>query len=600
MNFLLVMPKNAAKSPGGYNVFPVGIAYVSAYFKAYTKYNITTANLEFCDSPTFEALNTLITENDIDVICTSGLSRDYYKIKEIIDISRQIKPGIITVIGGGIISSDPEPAMIALGADIGIIGEGEITLCELAAALDYKSPLENVPGLIFKDNNAYTITYIRKEIDDLESIPLPDYDGFDFPKYMASINYDTAYVIASRSCPFSCTFCFHPSGKKYRQRSMDDLFREIEYLLSNYKVRLLVVSDELFATNKNRVLDFCVRIKKFNTLWSIQLRVCDVNAELLQVMKNSGCYCVSYGLESADDSVLKSMRKHITVSQIENALKLTHDADIDIQGGFIFGDIAETTETANRTLKWNSEHAEYVLELNMINIFPGTPLYNHAVSEGIIRDKVKYLKDGCPLVNVSQLTDKEYADLSSYIYESNMKPRYAPKEYQIVSCSDDSQCSITIKCNKCHHEQTIAADALHNQITWCSKCNQRYLVDAFAKLNHEDKESISLFSAESKVALWGAGEICIKLLNAYNEFNTERYAVVDISHSRQGKTICGKEIFSPSIINEMNITSVIICVVRRGHEIIDHISREFLSVRNIFSPIAHHDAILRFERFSIK
>lgn len=148
MNYLLVMPKGAAKSSGGYNVFPVGIAYISASLKQ-LNYKVYTSNLEFSKDDTFQSLNKLINENNIDVICVSGLSRDYFRVKEIIDNSYQIKPSIITVVGGGIISGDPEPAMIALNADIGVIGQGEITICELAHALDNKLPYDKISGLIF-------------------------------------------------------------------------------------------------------------------------------------------------------------------------------------------------------------------------------------------------------------------------------------------------------------------------------------------------------------------------------------------------------------------------------------------------------------------
>ena len=121
MNFLLVMPKGLGKSPGGYNIFPVGIAYISAYLKGHN-FKVITSNLEYHPETTQQLLKSLIEENDIDVICTSGLSRDFPKVKEIVDASRKIKPDIIAVIGGGLITGDPEPAMTALDADIGVIG----------------------------------------------------------------------------------------------------------------------------------------------------------------------------------------------------------------------------------------------------------------------------------------------------------------------------------------------------------------------------------------------------------------------------------------------------------------------------------------------
>lgn len=586
------MPKGAAKSSGGYNVFPVGIAYVSSYFRRHTNNDVTTANLEFHNGSTYDSLKNLITMNRIDVICTSGLSRDYPKVKEIIDIAREIKPSIITVVGGGIISSDPEPAMLALGADFGVIGEGEVTLCELAYALNNNHRCDDIPGLIFKKHDRYVVTATRGEIDNIDDIPLPDYEGFSFSEYMASTNYGAAYVVASRSCPFSCTFCFHPSGKKYRQRSLDNLFEEIDHLLTNYKARHLIVSDELFAHSKSRVVDFCDRIAKYDVRWTIQLRVCDVNADMLRIMKQSGCYSVSYGLESADTSVLESMKKHITIDQINNALQMTYDADLDIQGGFIFGDVAETTETAAHTLQWNAAHPQYALELNMIHIFPGTPLYKHAYEIGIIKDKVQYLLDGCPLINVSQLTDSEYKNLSSLLYEKNMRSRYSPAIYNISNTDGTGRCSIDYQCNKCGTEHSIASDMLHIKRTICSNCEQRYYLDPFEKLKHQPNNLFNDLLTDTHVALWGAGEICIKLLDKYDELKNDKFKVVDISKSRQGYTVCDKYIHSPEIIDSLSIGTVIICVVQRMNEVLASLKSGFPSVTRIYVPKSAADTTL--------
>jgi anaerobic magnesium-protoporphyrin IX monomethyl ester cyclase len=584
MNYLLVMPKAAAKSSGGYNVFPVGIAYVSASLRKHN-FSVYTSNLEFSKQNTFQSLTDLIHENNIDVICTSGLSRDYYKVKEIIDIARQIKPGIMTVVGGGIISSDPETSMVALGADIGIIGEGEVTLCEVAYALDNNLSYADVPGLIFKNSqNNFVQTANRAEIPDIDSIPLPDYEGFSYTEYIKSINYETAYVIASRSCPFSCTFCFHPSGKKYRQRSLDNLFGEIDQLINGYGLKSLVISDELFAVKKERVFEFCKRISPYNITWSLQLRVSDVDNEMLRAMHDAGCICISYGLESADNSVLKSMKKHITVEQIEHALKITYDANIDIQGGFIFGDIAETKDTAANTLKWHSDHSHYGLELNMINIFPGTPLYNYACMQGIIDNKLNYLKEGCPLVNVSKLTNDEYRDLASLIYEKNMRPKLLPENFTISELNSKGNCKVEMVCNKCSSTRSFTTNILHIKRILCPRCKQRHYVDPFEKISHSKKTMEQYFENDKHVALWGAGEICIKLLDNYPFFIDNKYVIVDISKSRQGYTLCGKMIFSPDMITEEKIKTVIISVVNRKDEILNHLNTQYQSVENIYLP----------------
>ena len=583
MNYLMVMPRGAAKSSGGCNVFPVGIAYVSANLRKHNL-GVFTANLEFCGEDTFHELHKIMNEKEIDVICTSGLSRDYKKIVEVLECARRIKPEILTVVGGGIISGDAEAAMSALNADIGVIGEGEITMVELAQALDSGRPYDDIPGLVFRNgSNRYIWTRPRDEIQDIDCIGLPDYDGFDYSKYLESINYGVCYVVGSRSCPFACTFCFHPSGRKYRQRSIDNLCSEIEYLVSKYNVENVGISDELFATNRERVLDFCDRISPLGITWAVQLRVSDVDKKMLRIMREAGCASVSYGIESADNAILRSMKKHITVQQIERALKETYEENMDIQGGFIFGDVAETKETAANTLKWHSEHREYGLELNMINVFPGTALYRYACEQGIIEDRISFLKEGCPLINVSTLSDKEYRTLSSLVYERNMRAKYSPELYAI-SKIDKGICECEMTCSKCGAVITYEMDILHIRAINCPSCRQRFYVDPFQRIGRNEEIMEGYLRNERKVAIWGAGEICIKLLDNYSMFYSNKYIIVDISKSRQGYTVCGKGIWAPEEINKMGVESVIIAVVQRKEEIVKVLRTTYPCVKNVYVP----------------
>lgn len=582
MNYLIVLPKASAKSSGGYNVFPVGIAYVSAYLKAH-EHSVFTANLEFFEETTFDALTQLISTHHIDVLATSGLSRDYKLLKDLIDTARSIKPELLIVVGGGIISGDPTPAMIALSADIGIIGQGEVTMQELAYALDNGLSYEDVPGLIFKSNEHYITTRVRDEVRDLDVLPMPDYDGFAFPQYMKQINYEVAYVIASRSCPLKCTFCFHPSGDKYRKRSLDNIFLEIDYLVSTYKVKSLSVSDELFAPKRDRVIEFCKRIAPYKLNWSVQLRVCDVDAEMLHIMREAGCTTISYGIESADDRILTSMAKKITLAQIDKALELTYKEGIDIQGGLIFGDIAETAETVRNSLAWYDEHAHYGLELNMIHIFPGTGLYKNAIALGVIKDTVKFLTDGCPLINVSKLSEQEYKDLSSNLYERNMRAKYEPEVFDLIAIQDNGQCTVSVTCNRCDNVFSTQADALHIKRIVCIPCKQRYYLDPFKKLTIADDLLDSQLPADERIVLWGAGEICIKMLDALPGLQADNYVVVDSSLSRQGYSVCGKTIHPPRYIDEHKVSTVIVTVVRRKDEIVSQLASH-PSITHIYLP----------------
>ena len=113
-------------------------------------------------------------------------------------------------------------------------------------------------------------------------------------------------------------------------------------------------------------------------------------------------------------------------SQITHALKLTYDANLMIEGGFIFGDINESKETVANTLSfWRQHNDMHYLNLAMISVFPGSFLYKHACNAGIIKDQEQFLRDGCPLVNVSKLTGAEYQDLDIPDHRTAVAPSCA-------------------------------------------------------------------------------------------------------------------------------------------------------------------------------
>ncbi|HYA42715.1 MAG TPA: radical SAM protein, partial [Syntrophobacteraceae bacterium] len=582
MNYLLVMPKSLA-SIEHFNIFPIGLAYVSASLKS-CGFSVYTANLDYVEGDTDSALNKLITDNDIDVICTGGLSRDCHKLREIIDTARRIKSDIISIVGGGVISSDPQPAMRVLGADIGVIGEGEITICELARALDNDQPYESISGLIYRDkNNGLVTTSPREEIADIDSIPFPDFEGFDYEKWVKSAN--AGLILTDRSCPFNCTFCYHPTGSKYRQRSLDNIFKELDYQVQRYGIETVGLSSELFSINKDRVIDFCNRIMKHHISWGCCLRVPDVDADLLSRMKASGCVNVCMGLESADNSILKSMRKNITVEQIERALTLTHEAGINIESGFIFGDINETKETVANTLNfWHRHKDVHYMNLTMIYVFPGSYLYRYACERGIIKDREQFLRDGCPLINVSKLTDSEYRDVTSLITELRLHPHVPVKSSQIASIESGGECNTESFCRKCGAPSETSVMFWYGKEIRCPACGLINFVDPFQNALHLEDAFIAQLPVDRNIVLWGAGGVYYKLMGKYPVLASDRFLLVDKNPAQQGLTICGKKIHSPDIIVQDNIRTVVITALSRKEEIRATLESDYHTVEIVLVP----------------
>lgn len=439
LNVLLLIPRYLTYGMEGHYVMPMGILYVSSYLKRSGVCNVHTLNLNHVEGDEYAILKSYCLEHDIHVFGVGGLSGEYKDLERMVRYARSAKPNLFIVVGGGIITADPEIAMQAFTeADCGIVGEGEVTFVELVKTLSDHGSLKYIDGLIYREGERIYKTGNRAEIMDLDSLPFPDYEGFNYSAYLQQNpdlsdegkKYSQVSVIGGRSCKYNCTFCFHPSGSKYRQRSLDSIFREIDYLVSHYDVSYVALREELFATDNQRVREFTERMERYGIDWSIQLRIDSVNQELVDILRDTHCRYVFIGVESADDKVLRSMRKGITRKQIGESLDMLHEAGLNSRSGVIFGDEVETFETAQNTLQWYYQHKNrYRMFTDMIISFPGSVLYRHACKKGIIPDPVQFLKDGCPIVNVSSMSDEEFRQLVCIIEKNNFR-KYNVKFYK--------------------------------------------------------------------------------------------------------------------------------------------------------------------------
>jgi radical SAM superfamily enzyme YgiQ (UPF0313 family) len=423
---LLVIPRYFSTDLYGY-IIPMGIMYVSAALKKSDVANVLTVNLNHEDKDYESVLRRIIVDNNVDIVGCGGISGQFIEIYPLFETVRRIAPHVKNIVGGGMITADAETAMKAFGdiVDYGVIGEGEITVPALVQTIAEDGNPGLVEGIIYPDENGgFIITKPRMEIQDLDSLPLPDYKGFNYDKYLSTNGewqdgkkFSPVAIIGGRSCKYACTFCFHPSGSRYRQRSLDSIFHEIDYLIEHYNINYIALREELFASDVNRVLEFCRRSENYSIVWSIQLRVDSINREMVKTLAKSKCRYVFLGIESADNRILKSMRKHITVEQVENALNLCLEYGLDTRSTIIIGDEEETIESTETTLNWWLAHKKkWAIDLGLIIAFPGSTLYKHAIADGRIPDPVQFLRDGCPIINLSKhLTYSQFRNIQNRI-----------------------------------------------------------------------------------------------------------------------------------------------------------------------------------------
>jgi radical SAM superfamily enzyme YgiQ (UPF0313 family) len=592
--FLLIMPRFVDAVGGSYH-FQFGIAYISSVMKQ-AGFNVFTLNLNHIDGDIESIIYNSITENEIDIVMVGGMSAQFLAIKRVIDSVRECSKTIQIVIGGGIISADPHVAMVALDyANIGVIGEGEETVVELCNKLQSsESSLSEIAGIIYSENGSWIQTKTRDEIADLDSLPFPDYEGFELNRYLELPGIVTSglkgtrafFLSCGRSCPYQCTFCFHTTGRKYRQRSMDNVAKEIKLLVEDYDVKHFMVLDELFARNKERVQQMISITKKYGVTWNAQFRVDDVDEGLVEILKGENCTNMRFGLESADNRILKSMRKQITIEQIEYALKLTYDAGLQINGDLIFGDIEETFETANNTLDWWEKNRDYGINCAFIITYPGTHLYRYAIQNSIIKDPVKFLEDGCPLVNVSKLNDNEFSLIAKRIMKISAEGSSSLAGIKNIHVNKVGKISFDGECLKCGTEQRFCDVSTFYSHNWCfcTKCGQKNDVQLPLELAKPLIERLKGYLVGSKmIAMWEIIPSSFILFESSDVFADERIIFIDNSPIKQKICIRGKTVHSPDRLLENDIDTAIYFHSYSYATVAESVKQRYKNIRNFIN-----------------
>jgi len=501
MKILIVIPRYNLTTKVNYNyLFPLGLAYISSVIKK-AGYDVNCLNLNHLNGPIEGIIVSCLNKKKYDVICTGHIGIGYHVIKKIIDSVRNhvTKPKII--LGGAIITSEPKLIFESLLPDYAVLGEGEITIVELLECIERNKDFNKVKGIMFKDNNSLIITPEREPIQNLDSLPFPDFEGFGFSKQLENmvtndpwsnsnnlLDFPRTYpILCSRCCPFSCTFCYHPLGKQYRKRSIKNVMKELELAIKKYNINIIVIFDDLFSADKNRLYEFCKEIKKlfkkynFRGFWSCQLSVHNIDREMLTTLKDAGCSIISFGFESMSPVVLKSMKKPITPEQIDNAIRLCMEENMSIQGNFIFGDIAETTRTAYETLNYWKIHCKGQISMDFIQPYPGSEIYNYCVKKGIIKDKLEFIKN-IEIQNFFNMTEKmsnkEIEKLKSDILAALVKYRRSIFPISIKKM-EGNKYEVKIKCPYCKEIINYRNFYIKNKIFFgsfmtCRKCKMRF------------------------------------------------------------------------------------------------------------------------------
>lgn len=401
--------------------FPLGLGYIAAVLKK-AGHIVGALDIEGNRYSKKEALQRLKQYNP-DVIGIGSFITTYRYLKWFVPEIKKIHPRATLIIGGPLPSSVPEFILDNLDVDILVLGEGEMTFKEVISVLEKnpKTNLRSINGIAFKQDNNKIFTPRREQIKDLNTIPFPDWDLFAVDKFLKakfirSGRRKTMGILATRSCPYRCKYCYHLFGGKVRFRSARNIVDEIKTLHKKYGVTYITFFDDLFVIDKKRVYEFCRLLKKEMPFirWLAAGRLNLFDKDLIFTMKDAGCVGLLVGIETGSQEIMDAMNRQTTLEQAENFVKWTREVGIWAETPFMMGYPQETRETIRKTINFIKKH-KLITRFNLVCPYPGTELYNDITKEGRIKnleDFMLNLSDAREFsVNLTNFTDEELLKL---------------------------------------------------------------------------------------------------------------------------------------------------------------------------------------------
>ncbi len=389
MKLLLIEPNIK-----GYALMPtMSLAILKSYINEKSKHKAKIIDLIFHKKDWREYLSQQMKKESPDLIGMSVLSFNYLQAIEIAKFIKE-KFNIKIIFGGVHVILSPQEVIENKEVDIICTGEGEEVLKNL---LDKKLDCKNVKGIWYKKNGRIIKNQKIKLIEDLDSIPFPDWSDFDLKKYFL-ISGNNLPIMGSRGCPYQCTYCSNHAlkenliGKYVRFRSVDNIIKEIELRIKQYHnkgFKYLFFYDDTFIMYRDFVLEFCKKFKEKGfhkkIKWNVNVRANLVTEEIIKTMKDAGCYEVRMGVEAGNDYIRNEIyKRNMSEKQIFDAIKIIKKYGLQLRLQFIIGAPYENLDMMNESFEMaKRSEADYILFPVLIPL-PSTKMKELCEKEGVI------------------------------------------------------------------------------------------------------------------------------------------------------------------------------------------------------------------------
>lgn len=431
MNHPMTVYKPDLTRPGV--VPPLGLAYIASYLEANGDFKIKILDViaEGARKPPYKDDNAIrygladdeissrITLEDPDVVGISCMYTAYaHDAHRIGAVAKNVNPNIVTVMGGAHVSINPEMDIRDKNIDVAVVGEGEVTFLELVEKLESEKDTTSIRGTTVRVGEKIVRNEPRPYIDNLDSVPFPARHLLPMDFYFRAVakspflmRKPATGMISSRGCPGNCAFCSIHSvwGHSWRGRSASNVVDEIEFLIDKYHIREVHFGDDNVAASRKRMEGICDEIirRRLDIKWTTPNGISHwtLDQNLLKKMKKSGCYRLTFGIESGNIKTREFIgwKKSFDLGQAKEIIRYSNKIGLWTISTFILGFPYENAESINDTINFAIKSDVDFAAFYLLMPFPGTKVYDVFRKEGLVDFDVTISSEKPTIQQLSEL-----------------------------------------------------------------------------------------------------------------------------------------------------------------------------------------------------
>lgn len=365
---------------------------VDAFYHFYDDLYINGLNFE-------EIINKI--EPDTDIIGISCMfSFNWLSDRHLIDLIGDRFPQMKIIAGGEHITGLPQHSISATKhLDACVLGEGEETIIELINAYKNNTDLNVIKGIVFRNEKKEIITTGKRDRKkDIINIPWPAWEVFPMKSYFDNKLYygvdtvgRTIPVMATRGCPFQCTFCSSPDmwGTRYYMRPPEDMLAEMQYLIKTYQITNFDFFDLTAIIKREWIIQFCKLLieNNLNITWQIPAgtRSEAIDEEVAYYLYQSGCRNITYAPESGSKEILKIIKKKVSLDNMLKSMYYSNKNGMNIKLNIIIGFPEETHKSIFQTLLLHIKSSfvgAHDMAPAVFHPYPGSAYFDQLLKEG--------------------------------------------------------------------------------------------------------------------------------------------------------------------------------------------------------------------------